>query len=461
MQYSEFLKSKELQVPNVGFEVLPGQLNPKMFPFQRDIVSWMLRCGRAGCFADTGLGKSAMQIEFCHQTVVRTGRPALICAPLAVNQQTALEGKKFDRNVTVIRSMKDVDPAGINIINYEMLDHIDPFVFGTVVLDEGDILANYSGVIKKSLVEMFRDTPYRATFTATPTPNEVVELTNQADFLGIMKPSDMLNLFFTTRIKNKEAAKFALNPRAEDDFYRWMARWAVAIKRPSDFGYSDEGYILPPLTINKAIVGSSYKPEGQLFHTHLKGVTERAKVRRTTLPARVELAVEILQSEPDEPWIVWCGLNEESELIAKLLPGAVEVRGSDTPEQKAQTLLDFASGKIKVLVTKPKIAGSGLNFQVCARQMFVGLSDSYRAYYQCIRRSYRFGQTREVKVWIVLSDKEEVIYENVLRKETEAGKWTGELLARISGNQLGQFRPKGEYNPGVPLVLPDWLRSVA
>lgn len=457
--YTDFLASKRLIVPACGVDVPEDALNAALFPFQRDLVRWALRKGRSALFTDTGTGKTLMQLVWAEHAAERT----LILAPLAVARQTVAEGQRFGIPVTYARSQDQAAPRGITITNYEMLSHFDPAAFGAVVLDESSILANFSGVTKKALVAAFRQTPMRLCCTATPAPNDIVELTNHADFLGVMKATDMVTTFFISKGKDQKDGKFRLKSHARKPFFRWLASWAMALKRPSDLGYSDDGYNLPPLDIRGELVGTDYVPPGYLFPVGLHGVQDRAAVRRGTLADRVERALSIVRAEPDEPWLIWCGLNDEANAITAGIPGAVNVEGADTPEHKAEVLTDFAEGRLRVLVTKPSIAGFGLNLQRCARMLFVGLSDSYQTYYQSIRRCWRYGQTRAVTAHIVLSELEQPIYENVLRKESEAAELHRELIANVAAFErieLGVVPDERDpYEPTARPTLPAWLST--
>jgi DNA modification methylase len=421
--YTAFLASKRLIVPAAGVVVDPSLLHPALFPFQRDMTRWALRKGRAAIFADTGLGKTLMQLAWAQHA----GPRVLILAPLGVARQTVREGERWGIPVRYCRDGRQAQD-GITITNYEMLPHFDPAAFDAVVLDESSILKNFEGKTRAALIEAFRATPLRLCCTATPAPNDISELANHAEFLGILSRAEMLAAFFV-----HDDAGWRLKGHARDPFYRWLASWGMSLKRPSDLGYSDLGYDLPGLSIIPEIVETDYTPAGQLFPTVLKGVGERAEVRQATLVDRVWRAAELIALEPDEPYIAWCGLNDEGRYLADLLPDcSVLVEGTQSPEQKADALEAFAAGRVRVLITKPSIAGFGLNFQHCARQVFVGLSDSYEAYYQCIRRSYRFGQEREVAAHIVLTEPEEPIYTNVLRKEREAEATASALLQHVA-----------------------------
>jgi hypothetical protein len=333
-----------------------------------------------------------------------------------------------------------------------------------VVLDESSILKAFSGTIKRALVEAFRETPFRLCCTATPAPNDLEELCNHADFLGVMSPAEMRSTFFIADSRG-EFMRYRLKGHAKGAFYDWLASWAIACRTPSDLGFSDEGYRLPPLRITDHYTGDGWAAEGELFTPRLAGVTQRAQVRRDTLAGRVHAAAELIGSEPDEQWIAWCGLNDEAYSITAAVPGAVNVQGSDDPDVKASRLLDFAEGRIRVLITKPSLAGFGLNFQRCARMVFCGLGDSYEQYYQAIRRCYRFGQDRPVQVHIVLADAERVIAENVRAKERTAAQTTAGLVAAIAAEnrrELFAGTSKGDdYEPRHPLTVPGWLRSAS
>lgn len=426
--YTDFLSKKRIVAPTIGRVVDAGDVHPALFPFQRDLVVWAVRKGRAALFADTGLGKTRMQLEWARLV----GETTLIVAPLSVARQTVREATKIGLDVRYVRSAGDVQ-AGINITNYESLHHFDPAAFGAVVLDESSILKALDGKTRQRLTEMFACTPYRLCCTATPAPNDIAEIANHAEFLGVMRRVEMLASFF---VHDDEG--WRLKRHAEAAFYRWMASWAMSVRRPSDLGYADDGYILPPLTVSPLWVASDFVPDGQMFFTALKGIQDRTKVRRGTLEQRVDAAAALVNAD-DQPWIVWCGMNDESDALAAAIPGALVVEGAMDLEEKTRRLEAFQDGQARVLITKPKIAGFGMNFQHCARMVFVGLSDSFEAYYQCIRRCYRFGQTRPVEARIVLSDAEEVIYHNVMQKELEAQTMSQKLIEQVQAYERAEI----------------------
>lgn len=423
MSYEEFLATKRPVVSAMG-PVDPGEPHQMLFPFQRDLVRWAVRKGRAALFADTGLGKTLMQVEWARLIGERT----LIVAPLSVARQTVREAQKIGATVTYTRG-ELLD--GISITNYEMVEHFDPSQYGSVVLDESSILKALDGKTRRRLTEMFAATPYRLCCTATPAPNDIAEIGNHSEFLGVMPHHEMLSAFFVHGSTDDGKDGWRLKGHAEDAFYRWLASWSMAVRKPSDLGYEDDGFALPPLTIRPLFVDVDYVPEGQLFFGGLKGITDRSAVRKATLDDRVAKAVEIVNASADQ-WIVWHGLNAEGEALLRAIPGSRLVEGSQSPEHKAADLEAFQDGEFRVLITKPSIAGFGMNFQNAARMAFVGLSDSWEAYYQSVRRCWRFGQTRAVEATIVLSEAESAIYENVMGKEREAKRMQERLIEHVA-----------------------------
>jgi hypothetical protein len=340
----------------------------------------------------------------------------------------------------------------MNITNYEMMKHFEPILFDGVVLDESSILKSFTGKIRNELIESFAFTPYRLACTATPAPNDYMEIGNHAEFLGVMSRSEMLSMFFVH--DGGETQKWRLKGHAEEEFWRWVASWGVVLEKPSDLGYPDDGYILPPLTINDHVIDVEGEPA--------KTLSQRQRARRETVAERVAAAAEIANAT-DQPFLVWCDLNIESEMLAAAIPGAVEVKGSDKPAHKEQAMLDFAAGKIRVLVTKPSIAGFGMNWQHCADMAFVGLSDSFEQVFQAIRRCYRFGQTRPVNVAMITSSREGATAENIKRKETDFRKMVTEMVQytkEITSESIRSTeREVSEYVPRQPIIVPSWLRS--
>lgn len=431
LTYADFLESKRNLAPTLGMSE-PGDPHQLLFPFQRDLVRWAVRKGRAALFADTGLGKTFMQLEWAR---LLGQQRTLIVAPLSVARQTVREAAKIDLQVHYTRGDRF---DGISITNYEMVEHFDPADYAAVVLDESSILKALDGKTRRRLTEMFAATPYRLACTATPAPNDISEIGNHAEFLGVMAHHEMLSAFFVHGSMGEgEKDGWRLKGHAEDAFYRWLASWGMAVRKPSDLGYEDDGFVLPPLTIRPEFVPTDYIPEGQLLFGGLKGVTDRAAVRKATTDDRVARCAEVITS--DEQWIVWHGLNAEGEALVRSIPDSVLVEGSQSPEEKAAALEAFQDGAFRVLVTKPSIAGFGMNFQNAHRMAFVGLSDSWEAYYQAIRRCWRFGQTEPVEAVVVLSDAEAAIFENVMRKEREALSMQERLIEHVAAFERGEI----------------------
>lgn len=436
MNYAEFLEAKTRTDRPSGFDA--PELSAHLFPFQADLVRWALRRGRAAIFADCGMGKTLMQLEWGHRVSERTGLPVLILAPLAVSNQTVREAAKFGIDARVVRDQDQVGP-GINVTNYEMLGHFDPAHFAGVVLDESSILKNYTGSTRTAIIEAFRQTPYRLACTATPAPNDFVELGNHAEFLGAMSRVEMLSMFFVH--DGGSTQDWRLKGHAQRDFWRWVCSWGAMIRKPSDLGYSDDGFALPELKIIEHVVDVAPMDAGLLFDSDSMDLNARRAARKSSIDARVAVAAKL--AEDGDRWAMWCGLNAESEALHDSIPDAVEVSGSDSAEFKESALFDFAEGRARVLVTKSSIAGFGMNFQSCARVALVGMSDSYESMYQVIRRCWRFGQKRPVEVHIITASSEGAVLANVKRKEQQAREM-GDRMAALMGDVIReQVKPTG------------------
>jgi superfamily II DNA or RNA helicase len=414
VNYSEFLKTKQVMYSSSGIEA--GAIGEKLFPFQRDLVRWALRKGRAAIFAGTGLGKTLMQLEWAKHIHRHTGGNALILAPLAVSSQTVREGAKFGIGVHLCRRQADAAP-GINITNYEMLQHFDAGEFAGVVLDESSILKSYSGKVRTEIINTFERTPYKLACTATPAPNDHMELGNHSEFLGVMTRMEMLSMFFVH--DGGDTSKWRLKGHAVEKFWEWVASWAAMLQKPSDLGYDDDGFILPPLNIHQINIEIDRPMEGHLFTIEARTLEEQRKSKKESLPERVRACAELVNQHPDEQWLIWCHTNDESEQIARAIPGAVEIRGSHSPEHKEQAMIDFTAGKIRKLDTKPSIAGFGMNWQHINKVIFAGLDHSFESWYQAIRRCWRFGQARPVDVYLISTTAEGAIATNIRRKEAE------------------------------------------
>ena len=455
-RYQEFLATKGFRHRAVGVRADVSQYHPDTMPFQSAVIGWALGKGRAALFAATGLGKTLMALQWAQQA----GRRTLIVAPLAVARQTARsEGPKWGIPVQYARDGSERSPEGITITNYERIDAFDADLFEAVVLDESSILKDQTSKTRTKLIAQFANVPMRLCCTATPAPNDIAEIANHAEFLGVMTRVEMLATFF---VHDDEG--WRLRKHAQQDFYRWLASWSMTFTKPSDLGFDDGGYELPPLTITPIVIPSDHCLPGQLFATGLKGVGDRSRVRRGTLSERIERVSEVVRAEPERAWIAWCGLNDESSAMATAFPDATEVTGSQSADAKADALTAFASGAGSMLITKPSIGGFGLNLQRSSRQVFVGMNDSWESWFQAIRRSWRFGQTEPVHIYVVLSDQEEPIWHNVQRKEQEARRMTEGLVKHVRmfeqdeithTNQGQEYAEAEKIGPGWRLLLGD------
>lgn len=450
MNYNEFLQKKAVSIPCCGFSIEKSDLNPKMFEWQKDIVVWALKKGKAALFEDCGLGKTLQQLEWCKQISAHTDKPTIILAPLAVSRQTKREGIKFGYEVNICRSQDDVR-AGINITNYEMLDKFDLPVFGGVALDESSILKQYGGKMRTQIIDSCRGIPYKLSCTATPAPNDYMELGNQAEFLGVMRRTEMLAEFFVH--DGGDTSKWRLKGHAEKDFWAWLTSWAVVLTTPADLGYDSTGYELPKLEIRYVDVKSDAPVASTL--------SERRDARRHSLTARCKAARRIIDTGPTAQWLIWCDLNDEADMLRETIPGSREVRGSDSAERKELRLAAFSEQLLPKLITKPSIAGFGMNWQCCHNMIFVGLSDSYELLYQAIRRCWRFGQSETVHVYIITSTAEGAVRENIERKDAqckqmvaEMVKYTREILEK---DIRATVRMTDKYEPSKDMLLPAWL----
>lgn len=424
MKYEEFLEQKRIVDVPTGLNVIPA-LNPKLFDFQRAIVSWALRRGRSAIFADCGLGKTFMQLEWARCVPGRV----LVLAPLAVATQTEREGVKFGIDVKYARK-PEYSTGKITTTNYEMLDHFNPGAYDAIVLDESSILKSFDGKFRSEVIEAFSKTPFRLACTATPAPNDYMELGNHAAFLGVMSLSEMLSCFFVH--DGGETQKWRLKGHAQSDFWKWICSWAVNLRKPSDLGFSDEGFDLPELIMHQQTVRATKTMDGFLFPMPASSMAERLDARQETVAERAGMVADIVASKPDEQWLIWCNLNNESDALRKTIPGAVEIRGSDSPETKERSILGFIDGSIKTVITKPSISGFGLNLQNCHNVAFVGLNDSYEQFYQAVRRCWRFGQTQPVNVHLVSADIEGAVVANIKRKEADAERLANEMVAHMA-----------------------------
>ena len=447
-------EAKRISVPSTGFT--PSAICRKLFDFQRDIVKWGLQKRPLRILRRLRTSeRRGSNLEWGYRVSRHTDKPVIIYAPFAVAHQSAREGNKFDIPARVVRSQSAVG-VGVNITNYEMLEHFDPSGFGGIVIDESSILKG-DGPLRRAITDFAKAIPYRLACTATPAPNDYVELGNHAEFLGIMSKSEMLATFFVH--DGGDTSKWRLKGHAEADFWRWVASWAVMIRKPSDLGYEDKGFKLPPIEYHQHTVAAEWD-SGSLFPTEAQSLQERQSARRDSLSARVALGAELVNAS-DEQWVLFCNLNDESTALTDSISGAVEVTGSDSEKHKESAPMRFVDGEIRVLVSKPSILGFGMNLQNCRNVAFVGLSDSWESVYQATRRVWRFGQTRPVQCHFITGEREGAVVRNIERKEKQAAEMAEAMLGHmreINAAEIhGTARESEEYLPTVPVEVPVWL----
>ena len=456
--YTEFIASKTFDDVNSGFYIDVADLNTSLFGFQAVIVKWALARGRAAIFADTGLGKTFMQGEWCHRIVLHTNSPVIIFAPLAVAKQTVENLSEFGIVAHYVRKQPDILSPGIYVTNYEMQQHFNPDDFIGVCLDESSILKNQQGATRREIIARWGMCNFRLSCTATPSPNDFMELGNQAEFIGIMSMTEMLAMFFVNDTGN--TGTWRLKGHGKQKFWEWLSTWACVIRKPSDIGFSDEGYELPPLNIIEHTVEVAVCQDGELFAKAANTLSERRQAKRDSLQHRVNVATDLV-NKSDDAWIVWCYLNDESDALQKAILDNVEVKGADKMEDKEDRLLSFQHGNEHCLITKPSIAGFGMNFQHTHNMAFVGLDDSFEKFYQAIRRQYRFGQKHQVNVHIIVSDGEGAIKENIERKQLQHNEMTEMMVSHMrefmKSEIVGAKIEKTIYNPQLKMELPSWI----
>lgn len=439
MTYDEFLKTKQKRVIESGFEVDETELNPMLFDFQKYIVKKALKAGKYAIFADCGLGKTPMQLDWAEKVTNKTGKPVLILCPLAISAQTINEGKKFNVHIEKLKS--DVFGKGIYISNYEQLNNIDCDVFGGVVLDESSILKNFTGVYKNLIIDKFKSTPYKLACTATPSPNDLNEIGNHSEFLNILDAQDMRSKWF---VRDEGMNNYRLKGHAKKDFYGWISSWATMLTNPSDLGFAETGkrFILPKLEfIEHEIITELKIGTGRLFNEgHVNATNFNAELRLSK-EKRLQKTVEICNSTPDQI-LIWVKQNEEGEWLRKNLTDCKEVKGSDSVEYKESTLLGFAKGEFRILITKAKIAQFGMNFQNCSTQIFPSLDFSFESFYQQVRRSYRFGQNSNVNIHLIKTDTMENVVKTIEKKEKQFKEMQDEMNRNINSLAYGL---KNEY----------------
>lgn len=460
-EYDGFLASKALRFTGCGFTPSWGSPPPWLFDWQAVLTGWAALKGRAALFTATGTGKTRCGLAWSDQVAGRTGGRVLAVAPLAVAQQTVEEAARVGLSVRYVKDQSEAK-SPLSITNYHRLHLFDPSAFSAVWLDESGILKSFSGATKKQLIAMFAGTPYRLATTATPAPNDLEELCNHAHFLGIMTPAEMRSTFFIASDRMDTTGAYRLKRNAEEAFYRWLASWAVALRKPSDLGFPDGGFDLPQPIFKTIEVQSLYVPEGQLFATELRGVTNQARDRRETLQSRVDAVIDLVRGEPDEQWLLWCGLNDEQDAIARALGAeCVSIAGRTPLDERVEMERAWRRGDVRCLITKPGLFGWGLNWQHCARMAFVGLGYSFEEWYQAYRRCWRFGQQRTVHVYMVLSKAMHHAFVRVMSKWKSHELLMGGLVHQMADHtqqELFEGTSKGDvYEPQQVVRVPGWL----
>lgn len=417
MDYIDFLEKKKVHFNESGFDIEDTLLNNNLFDFQRHIVKTALRKGKYAIFADCGLGKTLMQLEWSRHVVNYTNKPVLILAPLAVSGQTINEGKKF--GIEILK-LSDTSPCLLEpkiwITNYEQLDNIDTSIFSGIVLDESSILKNFEGKTKNTVIDKFNNTDFKLACTATPSPNDPMELGNHSEFLNVMSRNEVLAMYFVH--DGGETSKWRLKGHCEQLFWDWVSSWAVMLSKPSDIGFNADGYNLPPLNLIEKQVKTNDRNNGKLFNDVAISATNFNQELRLTKINRLSEVIDLVNNS-NENFIIWIKQNEEGDYLRSQIPDAVEVKGSDSPEYKESKLIGFANNEFRVLITKTKIAQFGLNYQNCNNQIFASLDFSFEGLYQAIRRSYRFGQKNNVNIYLITTDTMSNVIDSINRKQKQ------------------------------------------
>lgn len=453
--YLEFIRRKEVKAPERGLKSIP-EINSQAFGYQRDVIEFLLRAGSGAAFLDTGLGKTLIALEFGRIVNEHTNKPVLMLAPLAVNRQHEREACRWGIDAKAIRSSDEIGNR-INIVNYEQLHHFDSADFAGIILDESSIIKAFTGTTTRKLMAFAESIQFRLAATATPAPNDHMEIGQHSQFLGVMESHEMLARWFIA--DQSEMGRYRLKRHGIKPFWSWVASWARCLSKPSDLGYSDDGFELPDLIEYKHFVETDLtknKADDQLFRIPDTSATSIHNEKRLSAPARAERIAEVIAGEPSEPWIVWCETNYEADELKRTLPQAFEVRGDMKPEAKEDLLMRFTD-EGGVLITKPSIAGFGLNWQHCARVAFVGLSFSFEQYYQAIRRCWRFGQKRPVQVHVAMSDTEYVIWQAVARKADDHQNMKDEMAEAMS-RAIDIRSVKHGYSGNQPMRVPEWIK---
>ncbi|NLM00826.1 MAG: DEAD/DEAH box helicase [Treponema sp.] len=462
MKYKDFIDNKL----HVNFEtkiiVNDLDINTILFDYQKDLVKWSLKIGKSAIFADTGLGKTFIQLEWARLVHLKTNKPVLIVSPLAVVRQTINEAEKLSISLSYVKTQSECI-NDINITNYERIENFDADYFVGIVLDESSILKSFTGAYKKLLIDSFRNTEYKLACSATPAPNDYMELGNHSEFLNVMNLTEMLSMFFIHDGGN--TSSWRLKGHATERFWEWVSSWSAIIKNPSDLGYDGTKHILPKLYEKDIIVDSDFVDDKYLLlPLPAETLNDRRLACKSSLENRINAVLEIIKNNPDDIFVIWCNYNDEANELNKRLKGSINVQGSDDPEVKARRLLKFGKNKIKILITKPKIASFGLNWQNCHNMIFASLNDSYEQYYQAVRRCYRFGQENPVNVYRIFSYAESNIIKNIKRKDDEfqymRRKMSVYVKKYVRENLQIEFKELDKsYNPKIKVEIPNWVIS--
>jgi hypothetical protein len=454
-EYRDFIAGRAPASQRFGFD--PHPINQAAKTHQANVLKFALERGKSAAFLDTGLGKSFIELEFARQCAEETGKPSLILTPLAVAAQMVREGQKFGIDARQIREQHEVG-AGVMVANYERLTKLDPSSFGAVILDESSILKSYASKTRVMLQDAFIDTPYKLAATATPSPNDHTELGNHAEFLGIMRQQEMLSKWFINDTATA-SQDWRLKGHATGDFWSFVASWSRCATLPSDLGGDDTGYVLPDIDLHMHTVAADRMEnigQGMLFRIPEMSATSFHEEKRLTIKHRCELAAEL--ASHDKPVTVWCETNDESAMLSKMIDGAIEVRGDLDADEKERRLLGFADGEYRVMVTKPKLAGFGVNWQHCAHAVFASISFSYEQHYQAKRRSHRFGQSETVRNDIVISDTEASIW-NIINVKSEKHDEMKRAMADAMRSLQSETSTRVKYERPLDLAFPAWIKS--
>jgi hypothetical protein len=470
--YQDFLARKSAEAPSAGI-ALAGEIHPALKEFQRDLVRWALRGGRRALFAGTGLGKTLMELAWAQAVAREAGGPVLLLAPLAVAEQTVKEAEKFGIAGVRYAADRHAMRGEIVVTNYDRFDKFRIEDFPGVILDESSILKSHDGATRAELTEACQIVPWRLPCSATPAPNDFTEIGQHAEFLGVMRAKEMLAMFFVhdgsiraggpASAGASDAAGWRLKRHAEQDFWRWVASWAAMVRHPRDLGYEEAGYDLPPLIKRQITVAADAAavPEGCLFALEARTLQERLKARRDSLGARVTATADLVNANRDRPWLVWCNLNDEADALERAIPGALQVKGAQDRAMKRERLLGFCDGRPVVLITKPSIAGFGMNWQHCADMAFVGLNDSFEQLYQAIRRCWRFGQGKPVTAWMIAAETEGAVVKNLEAKEAAYERMAEAMAEHCRAFVREQVRGNAGRSVAAPanqpMQIPGWL----